>query len=624
MPHLSVMKSKKENPVKINYTVLLLFALLVTFDLSAAGGKTQKIEKVISSDWKIIDMRTDAFSPLVGENDRFQISAIGNTFSYWVTGENIEKTGIWTLTDSLLTLVYDLKDVSKTIDSVVYNVEDHNPELLFFSEGCQITGYINNELISDVVIEHYEVIVCSADSLVLHSDTKTFTCVKDIEKVALAHNGDAGFGLKSLFRGLFGLLVILGIAWVFSTNRKAISWRLVGFGLLIQITIAFLVLKVSIMQSIFEFFGKIFIKILNFSNIGGNFLFESFVTGDVEIALINFAFQILPTIIFFSALTSILFYYGIIQKVVYVMAWILKKALKISGAESLSATGNIFVGQTEAPLLIKEYLEKMNKSEIMLVMTGGMATIAGGVLAIYIGLLGGTDPVEQMLFAKHLISASVMAAPGAIVAAKMLVPQTESIESEVKITKDKIGSNILEAVANGTTQGLKLAVNVAAMLLVFIALIAMLNYILGKMGDWTTLNVFVARITNGQYEQISLQFVLGYALSPLAWAMGVCKEDMTLVAQLLGEKTILNEMIGFISLKEYISVGAFAEQKSIIMATYMLCGFANFSSIGIQLGGIGALAPSKRTMLSRLGFRALLGGTIASLLSATIVGIIIG
>jgi CNT family concentrative nucleoside transporter len=384
------------------------------------------------------------------------------------------------------------------------------------------------------------------------------------------------------------------------------------------------VLKVPVMQNIFEFLGKVFVKILNFSNIGGDFLFESFITGQVEIALINFAFQILPTIIFFSALTSILFYYGIIQKVVYVLAWFLTKLLRISGAESLSATGNIFVGQTEAPLLIKEYLVKMNRSEIMLVMTGGMATIAGGVLAIYIGLLGGTDPVEQMLFAKHLISASVMAAPGAVVAAKMLVPQTEPIESEVRITKDKVGSNFLEALANGTTQGLRLAVNVAAMLLVFIAMIAMLNYILAKMGDWTTLNHFIARLTDGQYEEFSLQFIMGYTLSPLAWAMGVCKEDMALVAQLLGEKTILNEMIGFISLKDYISSGAFTQQKSIIMATYMLCGFANFSSIGIQLGGIGALAPSKKTVLSQLGFRALVGGTIASLLSATIVGIIIG
>ncbi len=432
------------------------------------------------------------------------------------------------------------------------------------------------------------------------------------------------FNFISLLRGLFGLIVILGLAVLFSTNRRAISWRLVGFGLLTQVVIAFAVLKIPLVQSVFEFLGRAFIKILDFSKIGGNFLFESFITGNVEDSLINFAFQILPTIIFFSALTSILFYYGIIQKVVSVLALFLTKVLKISGAESLSASGNIFVGQTEAPLLIKEYLPKMNKSEIMLVMVGGMATIAGGVLAIYIGLLGGTDPHEQMLFAKHLISASVMAAPGAVVAAKILVPQTEPIESEIKISKEKIGSNFLEALSNGTIQGLRLAANVAAMLLVFIALIAMLNYIFLKIGDWTTVNTLVVNLTNGQYDSLSLQFILGYALAPLTWAMGVSTEDMTLMGQLLGEKTILNEMIAFISMKDYLDAGEFHDQKTVIMATYMLCGFANFSSIGIQLGGIGALAPGKKRMLSQLGFRALIGGTIASLLSATFVGIILG
>ena len=308
----------------------------------------------------------------------------------------------------------------------------------------------------------------------------------------------------------------------------------------------------------------------------------------------------------------------------YGLAWLLTKALRISGAESLSASGNIFLGQTESPLLIKEYLKKMNKSEIMLVMVGGMATIAGGVLAIYIGLLGGDDPVERLLFAKHLITASVMAAPGGIVAAKMLVPQTEAIESEIKITKESIGANILEAIANGTTQGVKLAVNVAAMLLVFLAMIAMINFILFKIGGWTELNVLITDLTNGQYDRFSLQFVLGCALAPLAWLMGVCTEDMTLVAQLFGEKIILNELIAYVSLKDLIDSMSFAQEKSIIMATYILCGFANFSSIGIQLGGIGALAPNKRTMLSKLGFKALVGGALASLLSATLVGMILG
>ncbi|HOW24860.1 MAG TPA: nucleoside transporter C-terminal domain-containing protein [Bacteroidales bacterium] len=441
-----------------------------------------------------------------------------------------------------------------------------------------------------------------------------------VRQIAQSH----GFRLVSLLRGLLGLVILVGLGFLLSTNRRAISWRVVLLGLLTQVIIAFLVLKVPAVQYFFELIGKVFIKILAFSRDGSAFLFRSMVTGNVEDSLITFAFQILPTIIFFSALTSILFYYGIIQKVVYALAWALTKLLKISGAESLSSVSNIFLGQTEAPLLIKEYLDRMNRSEIMLVMTGGMATMAGGVLAIYIGMLGGSDPYSQMLFAKHLISASVMAAPAGVVAAKLLVPQTEPIQEHVQVTRERIGSNILEAIANGTAQGLKLAVNVAAMLVVFIALIAMVNFILTKIGDWTSLNTAITSLTDGRYDHFSLQFILGYALSPIAWAIGVCKEDISLVAQLLGEKTILNEMIGYISLKEYVAANAFFEEKSMIIATYVLCGFANFSSIGIQIGGIGALAPNQRLNLSRLGLRALVGGTLAALFSATIIGAIMG
>jgi CNT family concentrative nucleoside transporter len=433
-----------------------------------------------------------------------------------------------------------------------------------------------------------------------------------------------GFTFMSLFRGLLGISIILGLCYVFSSNRKAISWRVVLFGLLIQLVVALAVLKVPAIQMIIEFIGKIFIKILESSNAGSEFLFKSLVTNKVESGLINFAFQILPTIIFFSALTSVLFYYGIIQKVVYAFAWLLEKALKLSGAESLVASSNVFLGQTEAPFLIKEYLHKMNKSEMMLVMVAGMATMAGGVLAIYTGLLGGTDPVNKLLFAKHLITASVMAAPGAVVMAKMLVPQTEPIVSDIKVTKDKVGDNILDAIANGTGQGLKLAVNVAAMLIAFIAGIYFLNFILGKVGDWTHLNNLIMGMTGGQYTKFSLQFVLGYALAPLTWTLGVHTKDMTIVGQLLGEKIILNEMVAYISLKDFIASGAFHDQKSIILSVYILCGFANFSSVGIQLGGIGALAPSQRTTLSKLGFMALLGGALSSLLSATLVGIILG
>lgn len=434
----------------------------------------------------------------------------------------------------------------------------------------------------------------------------------------------SGFTVISLLRGLLGLIVLLGICYLFSTNRKAISWRVVIFGLLFQVILAIAVLKVPTIQYIIEFIARVFIKILDSSNAGSAFLFKSLVTNKVEIGLITFAFQILPTIIFFSALTSVLFYYGIIQKVVYGMAWLMTKVLRISGAEGLVASSNVFLGQTEAPFLIKEYLPKMNKSEIMLVMVAGMATMAGGVLAIYIGLLGGDDPVGKMIFAKHLITASVMAAPAAVVTAKMLVPQTEPIESDIKITKDRIGDNILDAIANGTGSGLKLAVNVAAMLIAFIALIYFINFTLGKLGDWTHLNTAISGMTGGIYTKFSLQFLLGYTLAPLTWLMGVSAHDMTLVGQLLGEKIILNEMIGYASLKELITAGAFYDQKSIILSVYVLCGFANFSSVGIQIGGIGAIAPNQRKTLSNLGFRALLGGGMTALISATLVAMILG
>lgn len=442
--------------------------------------------------------------------------------------------------------------------------------------------------------------------------------------VDVAEVPEMGFSFMAILRGLLGLVILLGLGFLFSSKRRAIKWKVIGMGLAVQLAIAILVLKVPLFQYVIEFLGSVFLKILDFTQEGTAFLLRSFISDSVESPLINFAFWILPTIIFFSAITSILFYYGIIQKIVYWLAWLLKKALGISGAESLSATANIFLGQTESPLLIKEYLKNMNRSEIMLVMTGGMATIAGGVLAIYIGMLGGNDPATQLLFAKHLITASVMAAPGAVVAAKLLVPQTERIESEIRITKDSIGSNVLDAISNGTQQGIKLAVNVAAMLLVFIALIALVNFVLIKVGDWTSLNGVIMAATGGQYDGLSMQFILGYAMAPLSWAVGVSPEDMTLVGQLFGEKIILNELIAYKSLKDLIMVEAFASEKSMIIATYLLCGFANFSSIGIQIGGIGALAPNRRVMLSQLGLRAMVGGALASLFSATMVGMILG
>lgn len=433
-----------------------------------------------------------------------------------------------------------------------------------------------------------------------------------------------GFGIESLFRGMLGMAFIMFIAWVFSTNRKAISWRVVGTGLIIQLILALAILYVPFVQSIFDVLGKIFVKILGFSDAGAKFLFKSLVSGETEQPLLNFAITILPTIIFFSGLTSILFYFGIIQRIVFWLAKGMTKLLKISGAESLSVAGNIFLGQTESPLMIKAYLEKMNRSEIMLVMSGGMATLAGGVLAVYIKVLGGGDPVQELIYAKHLLAASIMAAPGVIIISKMLVPQTEKISKEVEVPKDKIGKNVLDAISNGTTEGIKLAVNVAGMLLVFIALIAMMNFILLKIGDWTTINNVIAAATDGQYSGLSLEFILGYIFAPLMWVLGVGSQDIDLVGRVLGEKLIMTEFIGYVSLGELKDAGAFMHEKSVIMATYVLCGFANFASIGIQIGGIGALAPGKRVLLSQLGVRALLAGTLASLLSATVVGMILG
>ena len=432
-----------------------------------------------------------------------------------------------------------------------------------------------------------------------------------------------GITTSSLIRGVIGMLALLIIAFLFSSNRKAINWRTVGIGIAAQLLLAFGVLKITIVQKVFEFVGQIFVLILDFTAAGSEFLLGGMM--DVDSFGFIFLFQVLPTIIFFSALTSVLFYIGLIQIVVKGLAWVLTKLLGISGPESLSVAGNIFLGQTEAPLMIKAYLERMTRSEILLVMVGGMATVAGGVLAAYIGFLGGDDPAMRLQFAKHLLAASVMAAPGAIVVSKILYPQQQTVNSDVEVSSEKIGSNILDAIANGTTEGLKLAANVAAMLLVFIAFIAMINYILGAIGGWTQLNTLMAEYT--PYSQFSLESILGLIFAPLMWLIGVAKEDMMLMGQLLGIKLAASEFVGYVQLAELKNPAnalSLNYEKSVIMATYMLCGFANFASIGIQIGGIGSLAPGQRKTLSEFGMKALIGGTIASLLSATIAGMIIG
>ena len=432
-----------------------------------------------------------------------------------------------------------------------------------------------------------------------------------------------GFTLEGFLRGLLGILFLILTTYLLSSNKKAINWKTASTGLLLQLILAVGVLKISWVKMIFESAGKVFVKILDFTMEGTKFLFGDLVSaenfGNV------FIFSILPTVIFFAALTSILFYLGIIQKIVRVMALLLSKLLGVSGPESLSVAGNIFLGQTESPLMIKAYLEKMSKSEILLVMIGGMATVAGGVLAAYIGFLGGDDPELKVYYAKHLLTASVMAAPGAIVISKILYPETEKIDSNVEVSQDKIGSNFLDAISIGTSEGLKLAANIAAMLLVFIAFIALINYILSGFGELTNLNDWISDRT--VYSELSLELILGYIFAPVMWLIGVAKEDVTLMGQLLGIKLAASEFIGYIQLsdlKDATNLIHLNYQKSIIIATYMLCGFANFASIGIQIGGIGALEPKQRKNLSKFGFKALIGGTLASLLSATIAGMIIG
>ena len=433
----------------------------------------------------------------------------------------------------------------------------------------------------------------------------------------------SGTSLVSLLRGVSGMFVLIFIAFLLSNNRRAISWKTVGIGLFFQVLIAVGVLKINFIKNIFEILGGFFIKVLEFTGEGTKMLLGEF--GNTETYGFIFVFQALPVIIFFSALTSILYYFGVIQKIVRFLAWGLTRIFKISGAESLSVAGNIFLGQTEAPLLIKAYLEKMNRSEIFLVMVGGMATVAGSVLGAYIGFLGGNDPTLRLEFAKSLLAASVMAAPGAIVIGKIIYPQTEKVENQVTVSREKIGSNLLSAISIGTGEGIKMAVNVGAMLLVFIALIAMLSNIFSVIGDVLGINNWIAK--NTIYDNLSIEFLLGYLFAPIVWIIGVAKEDMALMGQLLGIKLVASEFVGYtqlVELKNELNPIHFSYQKSIIMATYMLCGFANFASIGIQIGGIGIIAPKIKKILTELGLKAMIAGTLVSLMSATIAGIILG
>lgn len=430
------------------------------------------------------------------------------------------------------------------------------------------------------------------------------------------------FQWQHLLRGILAMMVLVLLLWLMSSNRRKIDWRLVAVGIISQFIIAILLFKVPGFIQIFSAITDFFVHLLDFSKAGADFLFGGLV-GDTNTFGYLFAFQVLPTIVFFGALTALLYHLGILQRVVYVFAWMMSKTMRLSGAESLCTAANAFLGQTEAPLLVRPYLERMSASEIFCLMTGGMATIAGGVLGAYIGFLGGDDPIARKLFAEHLLSASIISVPAAIVCAKMLVPETEEVDKNLLLDKSKNGANVLEAVAIGTSDGLRLAVNVGAMLLVFTAIMAMFNYLCYNLiGSWTGWNDAISQASSGRYEGFTAQYILGLAFSPLAWLIGINGDDVMVVGQLLGEKTILNEFYAYKTLSGFKQSGTITDSHSIVIATYALCGFANFASIGIQIGGIGALAPSKRSQLAKFGVRSLIGGTIACLMTGVVAGIL--
>ncbi|GAB3342462.1 NupC/NupG family nucleoside CNT transporter [Marilutibacter aestuarii] len=418
--------------------------------------------------------------------------------------------------------------------------------------------------------------------------------------------------------GLFGLVVLLAIAWCFSNNRKAINWRLVGIGLAMQLLIAGFVLLTPWGASVFDMLSRGFVNLLGFTTEGARFIFGDFT--DPEKFGFVFAFQVLPTIIFFASFMSVLYHLGVMQKVVQGMAWVITKLMPVSGAETLSVCANAFIGQTESPLVVKPYISKMTESELLTLMVGGMATIAGGVLGAYVMLLGGGDPAQQAFYAKHLITASIMAAPATLLIAKILVPETATplTLGTVRMDVEKTTTNVIDAAAAGAADGLKLALNVGAMLLAFIALIALLNAPLVWIGEITGLQDVLGRPTD-------LSSLLGYLLSPLAWAIGVPWQDASTVGGLIGTKVVLNEFVAYVQLGEILRgnvPGVVLTEQGRLIATYALCGFANFSSIAIQIGGIGGIAPERRHDLARFGLRAVLGGSIATLMTATIAGVL--
>jgi CNT family concentrative nucleoside transporter len=445
----------------------------------------------------------------------------------------------------------------------------------------------------------------------------------------------------SLLRGILGIIILLGISFLLSNNKKNINWRLVLSGLGLQIVFAILILKGEELSLFFKPFGwpkdffywvsGFFVSILNFTTEGAKFVFGALAISPGQDGSLGtiFAFQVLPTIIFFASLTSILYYLGILQRVVQVMAWIMAKVMGTSGAESLSCSANIFVGQTEAPLLIKPFIKNMTNSEILTIMIGGMATIAGGVMAAYIQILGNSYaqtlniplPQAQQMFATQLLGASVMAAPAALLISKILFPEVSEPETKgtVKIKIEKNASNLIEAAAAGAGEGLWLALNVGAMLIAFIALIALINYLLNQLGLFLGWNDYLTK-TYG--EPLNFQLIIGLVLRYLAFGIGVPWHDSLNFGSLLGTKVVLNEFVAYLEMGKMITSKSLTDGKAIIMATYALCGFANFSSIAIQIGGMGPLAPNRRADIAKLGIKAVIGGSLATLMTATLAGIL--
>ena len=418
--------------------------------------------------------------------------------------------------------------------------------------------------------------------------------------------------------GLFGLAVLIGIVWLFSNNRRAVDWKLVSTGVILQIAFAALVLLVPGGRQVFDWLSHGFVAILGFVNEGSNFIFGSLM--DIETYGFIFAFQVLPTIIFFAALMGVMYHLGVMQFIVRMMALAITKVMRVSGAETTSVCASVFIGQTEAPLTVRPYIPKMTESELITMMIGGMAHIAGGVLAAYVGMLGGGDPEQQAFYAKHLLAASIMAAPATLVVAKLLIPETGTplTRGTVKMEVEKTSSNIIDAAAAGAGDGLKLALNIGAMLLAFIALIALINAPLTWFGDVTGLAAAIGKPTD-------LATIFGYLLAPIAWVIGVPWQDATTVGSLIGQKVVINEFVAYLQLAGIVNgqtPGVTLTDEGRLIATYALCGFANFSSIAIQIGGIGGLAPERRSDLARFGLRAVLGGTIATLMTATIAGVL--